>query len=79
MFACRHCHRLAYPSQSEAPDDQAYRRTDKLRDRLGWEAGVLNGEGFKPKGMHWLTFDRLKARHENLFSLSLEGMAAKLG
>ena len=79
VFACRRCQRLAYPSQREAPDDRACRRADKLRDRLGWEAGILNGEGFKPKGMHWLTYERLRARHNDHVNQSLAGMATKLG
>ena len=79
VFACRQCQRLAYASQREAPDDRACRRADKLRDRLGWEAGILNGEGNKPKGMHWLTYERLKARHNEHVNQSLAGMAAKLG
>lgn len=79
VFACRHCHRLAYRCQREAPDDRATRRADKLRDRLGWEAGILNGEGGKPKGMHWKTYWRLKASHDEHVHRALAGMAAKLG
>lgn len=52
---------------------------DKLRDRLGWQAGILNDHGGKPKGMHWQTFQRLQARHDDLVNQSLAGMAAKLG
>jgi hypothetical protein len=79
VFACRHCHRLAYRSQREAPDDRATRRADKLRDRLGWEAGILNGEGCKPKGMHWRTYERLTASHDARVRQAVAGMAAKLG
>ena len=79
VFACRHCHRLAYRSQREADHDRASRRADKLRDRLGWEPGILNGSGTKPKGMHWRTFERLQARHEAFVGVSLAGMARRLG
>ena len=79
VFACRHCHRLAYRSQREAPDDRATRQADKLRDRLGWQAGILNGEGWKPKGMHWRTYERMKASHDEHVHRALAGMAAKLG
>ena len=50
VFACRQCNRLAYRSQREADDDRATRRADKVRKRLGWEPGILNGNGWKPKG-----------------------------
>jgi hypothetical protein len=79
VYACRHCYRLAYKSQREAPDDRASRQADKLRDRLGWEAGILNGNGDKPKGMHWRTFERLQASHDFHVNAALAGMAAKFG
>ncbi|TAM34084.1 MAG: hypothetical protein EPN61_17705 [Burkholderiaceae bacterium] len=77
--ACRYCHRLAYQCQREAPDDRSTRRADKLRERLGWEAGILHGEGGKPKGMHWKTFERLTATHNAHVTRAVAGMAAKLG
>lgn len=52
---------------------------DKLRDRLGWEAGILNGNGGKPKGMHWQTFERFQAQHDGLVHQSLAGAMAKFG
>ena len=79
VFACRHCHELAYESQREAPDDLAARRAGKLRDRLGWQAGIFNGNGGKPKGMHWQTYWRLYASHNAHVSQALAGMSAKLG
>ena len=74
IFACRHCYKLAYASQRETGDDRAARRADRIRDRLGWEAGILNGEGDKPKGMHWRTFNRLHAEHNDFVNASLAGM-----
>lgn len=79
IFACRHCHQLAYESQRETDDDRAARRADTVRRRLGWEPGILNGSGGKPKGMHWRTFDRLKTRHDAYVGVSLAGMAKRLG
>jgi hypothetical protein len=66
IYACRHCHRLAYRTQREQAHDRAGSKADKLRNRLGWEAGILNGNGGKPKGMHWTTFSRLEAEHDSL-------------
>ena len=79
IFACRHCYRLAYACQRETADDRAARRADRIRDRLGWQAGILNFNGGKPKGMHWRTFERLQASHDFHVNAALAGMAAKLG
>jgi len=61
IFACRHCYQLTYPSQRNTDYDRMARRADRIRDKLGWEPGCLNGPGAKPKGMHWSTFERLTA------------------
>lgn len=61
------------------PDDRASRQADKLRDLLGWEAGILNGNGGKPKGMHWQTFERLDARHDGLVNASMAAALMKFG
>ena len=79
VYACRHCHQLAYLTQREQPYDRAGSRADKLRDRLQWEAGILNGNGIKPKGMHWATFERLQAQHDALVNSTLAGVMAKFG
>jgi hypothetical protein len=54
-------------------------QADKLRKRLGWEAGILNGDGGKPKGMHWKTYQRLKSHHDALVQVSLHDIGRKLG
>lgn len=78
VFACRHCHKLAYKSQRETPDDRALRRANDLRARLGWVLGVIHGPGSKPMGMHWRTYWRLYARHDAYVGRALGGMNAKL-
>jgi len=55
------------------------RRADSIRERLGWQAGILNLNGGRPKGMHWRTFNRLTAEHDAFVGVSLAGMAARLG
>ena len=59
VFACRHCHGLAYRSQRETAGDRAMRRANTGRRKLGWPAGIAFGPGPKPIGMHWRTFNRL--------------------
>ena len=79
VYACRHCHKLAYRTQRQQADDRATSKADRIRNRLGWDAGILNLPGGKPKGMHWRTFERLQAAHDAHTNQALAGMAAKLG
>jgi hypothetical protein len=39
----------------------------------------LDGEGDKPKGMRWSTFERLHAEHNGFVNTSLAGMKRKFG
>ncbi len=79
IFACRRCYQLAYASSREDAGDRATRRADRLRARLGWEPGILNGEGGKPKWMRWRTFERLAAEHDQLVGRSIQAAALKFG
>ncbi len=79
VYACRHCNKLAYQTQREQAHDRAGSRADTIHKRLGWEAGILNGNGNKPKGMHWRTFDSLQAAHDAHVNQALMGMSTKLG
>ncbi len=63
IYACRHCYRLSYQCQREIFPYRITRKADKIRERMGWEAGCLNGCGLKPKGMHNKTFKRLSKLH----------------
>jgi hypothetical protein len=63
LFLCRQCQRLAYTSQRETILDRTTRRVDKVRKKLEWEAGCLNGEGGKPKRMRWTTYFKLYEQH----------------
>ena len=77
IFACRHCYQLAYQCQREAGYDRAARKADRIRDKLGWEPGILNGNGWKPKGIHWKTFEQLTAQHDAFVQTSLAGIAVR--
>lgn len=81
IFACRHCYGLAYPSQRENTGDRAARKADRIRERLGWEGGILNGAEpwNKPKGMHWRTFERLNHQHDRHVEWAVHYIADKFG
>lgn len=62
-FRCRHCYNLAYLSQHQSSRHRAIYQKHKLGERVFEH--YEKGEGWgKPKGMHWSTFERLKARHD---------------
>jgi hypothetical protein len=75
IFACRHCHKLAYASQREDRMSRALRRMQKIQARMGWDGSY----GPKPKGMHWRTFERLEQQHDQFNEASWAAMAAKFG
>jgi hypothetical protein len=58
---------------------RATRRADRLRARLGWEPGILNGEGCKPKWMRWRTFERLAAEYDQFVGRSMQAAVLKFG
>ena len=78
-FACRQCGGLGYASQKESVGDRAMRQADRIRKRLGWVAGIAHGDGSKPKGMHWTTYQRLKSHHDALVQVSFHDIGRKLG
>lgn len=79
IFACRTCCDLAYPSQREDAGDRAGRKANRIRARLGWPPGVLSPQGWqKPRGMHQVTFDRLRHRHDILEEIVINDLAAAL-
>lgn len=72
VFACRHCYGLAYKSQREDASDRAIRKAEKIRERLGWGAGIMTPPAGKPPGMHWRTFERLSREHDALADGALQ-------
>lgn len=78
IFACRHCYELTYASQIESPGDRAARKANRLREKLGWKPGIFSPTGRKPKGMHWATFQKLRAQQEAHTQKALRGIMVRL-
>jgi len=78
-FRCRHCHNLTYSSQQESQDDRLRRKARKIREKLGVSSNLAEPILFKPKHMHWTTFDRLRREAERASYLSLVIGARRLG
>lgn len=76
-FACRHCLNLNYQTQHLQLHDRLASKAHKLRNRLGWSGGLSDGEGLKPRGMHWRTYKRLSAEAENAVEQCYEVAKAK--
>jgi hypothetical protein len=46
-------------------------------DSFGWEAGMANPEGDKPKGVHGRSFERLNAEYDVIANASWAGRAER--
>jgi hypothetical protein len=79
IFACRHCHDLAYPSQREPQHYRLLSRAQSLHVRLGGNGAVGDGLPPKPKGMHWRTYERLSRRYLRFESAMDFAAAARFG
>jgi hypothetical protein len=77
-FACRHCHRLAYPSQRQLAYWRAVSRARAIRQRLGGTANLCEPFPAKPKGMHWQTYGSLFREHETAKAAVYAGWFAAL-
>lgn len=65
-YVCRHCIGANYHSQLQQPVDRIYSKLNALRERLGWQVGIIHGIGERPKGMHHSTYNRLLNQYEQL-------------
>lgn len=79
IFACRHCHQLVYESQREQPHYRALRRAQAIRMKLGGSGSMAEPFPDKPTGMHWQTYERLRAEHDRDSRTSMAGMLIRLG
>jgi len=73
-FLCRRCYDLIYESQRENGMTRALRRAQKIRERLGGTANMMEPFPEKPKGMHWSTYERLWRQHHVAEMEQLAGM-----
>jgi hypothetical protein len=64
VFACRHCHQLAYWSQRCSASEASMRRAQAIRERLGGSRNMSDPFPPKPGKMHGKTYDRLRLRHD---------------
>jgi hypothetical protein len=74
LFACRHCHGLAYASQQESSNQRGLYRAQKIRTRLGGSVSMFEDFPDKPKGMHCRTYDRLRGRYDMAEARSMAGL-----
>jgi len=73
-FLCRHCYDLRYESQREDKPHRALRRAQKIRQRLGGSANMMEPFPERPKGMHHVTYMRLFWEHREAEWEHLVGM-----
>ena len=82
-FLCRQCHGLFYSSQRENRCDRALSRSTKIRKRIGAKPGPANPVLWKPRHMHWRTFQRelvkLRAVEEVYHEESYQQLTKLLG
>lgn len=62
IFACRHCYRLAYPSQNERPPERLLRKARKIRGRVASDADLMLPFPPRPKGQWTRTYLRLREK-----------------
>lgn len=69
LFECRKCKKLNYATQQDNKLDSTRLVMYRIREKLKWQydsAWMQPWHRIKPKGMHYSTFDKLVARHDDL-------------
>jgi hypothetical protein len=74
LFLCRGCHRLSYYSQRLGPHDRTLMNTMNMRQRLGGTKSLSEPFPFKPKGMHWNTYEKHRWKYTKLLGKLAEYM-----
>jgi len=78
-FLCRHCYDLSYVSRQSDPLDRLMIKARKIRRRLGASDVLIEPIASKPKGMHWQTFNRLRAEESYIQRKIDYAMLARFG
>jgi len=79
LFLCRQCHKLPYTSQREGKIDRLIRKSRKIRKRVGASSNLSEPILFKPKGMHWKTFEYLRAKEMIISQKYVHAVTTYLG
>jgi hypothetical protein len=76
VIACRHCHRLGYASQLEAPQDRGAGRARRIRLRLSGDDKDDPSGKFpsRPRFMHRRTYERWRRTHDDAEERSAMGL-----
>ena len=79
-FGCRVCYNLTYESCNENKRDRRFSKADRLRRKIGAKPGAFNPLPlFKPKGMHYKTWMRIRNQIQHLESIGFAELAMMLG
>jgi hypothetical protein len=74
LLQCRRWCDLVHQSQQDNKVYCALHRAQKIRERLGGRANMMNPFAEKPKGMPWSTYERLRLEHHEA---EMEQLAAR--
>jgi hypothetical protein len=74
-IACRRCFGLAYASQHEPVGQRGLMKAQKIRTRLGGSPSMIERFPDRPKGMHWKTYHRLRAAHDQAADRAMAGLS----
>lgn len=78
-FLCRRCHGLAYESQRQDFESRQLNKAQAVRRRLGGSASLLDPFPWKPKWMHWATYQRLREEERQASMKSMMSVARRFG